>query len=163
MADCANTGGKYLGSRVLVEVDLTKCSDTYPLEAEWRKIGALSSRDIDFNADTVESITDVQAGFKETYATFQNAAFSFAGEQKESYIDNEALLDMVIFRANKLAAQKQPSMWLRVTTPALTYTFWVNLIGYSEANPEDALSTFTLTMNATGSILPPKVELTPQP
>jgi len=163
MADCPNTGGKYLGDRVRVEVDLTLCSDAYPTEGAWRKIGALASRDIDFNADTVESITDVQTGFKETYATFQNASFSFSGEQKESYINNEALLDMVVYRAQQLAARKQPSMWLRVTTPALTYTFWINLIGYSEANPEDALSTFSLTMNATGSVLPPKVELTPQP
>lgn len=164
MADCSATGGKYLGRRVLVQVDMKNCSDTYPLEADWQKIAPLTSKDLDFSADTVESTADdVSGGYKETYVTFQNAGFSFSGEAKEVYNADEVLQDMIIFRNSQLAAGKQPSMWIKVTTPSLTYTFWVNFTNYSEANPSDALSTFSLSFAATGSVLQAKVEKTIAP
>lgn len=163
MADCDNAG-KYIGQRVLVEVDLVNCSNTYPLEADWKKIGPLTSKDIDFSATTVESTADdVSGGFVETYVTFQQASFSFSGEQKEAWTAEEILQDMILFRATQLAAAKQPGMWLRVTTPSMTYTFWVIFTNYSEANPSDALSTFSVSFNATGSELAAKVEKTVTP
>lgn len=151
MATCTDSG-KYIGRRVLVEVNTTLCSDTYPTDNEYQTLGVLTSKDIDFSADTVESVADdIADGFKQTLVTFQNATFTFNGEQVD--YDTNLIADLVVFRQEEIAAQRQPGVWLRVTTPALTYTFWVNFTGYTEANPSDAQSTYTSTFIKAPSVL----------
>lgn len=163
MADCPNGGGGYFGARVDVQVDLKNCSDTYPLEADWKHIGALTSKDLDFSANEVESGSFGKGGFSAKYITGQNAGFNFSGEQREVLDPDQILQDMLEFRFSQIDKALQPSMWLRVTTPIMTYTFWVNFGGYSEANPEKELSTYSLSFSATDSIMPPKVEKTIAP
>lgn len=164
MADCSASAGKYLGKRTLVEVSLDTCSDTYPTEEQWSKIGALTSKDLDFSGNTVESSADDNAGgFNETFVTNQAGSFTFAGEQKEVQAADELLNEIIQFRFDQMAQYKQPSLWLRVTTPARTYTFWVNFVNYSEANPTNELATYNLTFQATASTLPPKIEATVTP
>ncbi len=158
MADC-DVSGKYTGKRTLVEVNLSLCSDTYPTESDWETLGVLTSKDIDISADTVESSADdIEDGFKETFNTFLGNSFSFSGEQK--VVDDNVLADLVIFYDTQMASAKQPALWLRVTTPVITYTFWVVMTTYSESNATDALATFSVAFAKTSSTLVPKVEKT---
>lgn len=158
MADC-KTSGKYIGRRVLVKVNTTLCSDTYPTTNDYQTFGVLTSKDLDFSADTVESTADdIADGFKQTLVTFQNASFSFSGELTD--FQENLLADLVIFRNEAVAAGKQPNLWLQVTTPTLTYEFWVCFTNYTEANPSDDKSTFTTSFSKAPSILPARITRT---
>ena len=155
--------GKYIGRRVLAQVDLETDDSEYPTSGvggKLKKIGALTSKDLDFSADTVDSTADdVQGGYKESYTTFRNATFSFNGEWTD-IADGEALGELISFYNTKLEAGEQPTVWLVVTTPRLTYTFRANMTGYTESNPSDGLATYSISFTATGGALPPKVEPT---
>lgn len=158
MADCASDG-KYIGRRVLVEVNTTLCSDAYPTTNDYKKLGVLTSKDIDFSADTVESTADdIEDGFKQTLVTFQNASFSFSGELTD--FSENLIADLVIMRNDLISTGKQPNLWLRVTTPILTYEFWVCFTNYTESNPSDDKSTYTASFSKAPSILSARITRT---
>ena len=158
-----NFMAKYIGRRVLVEVDLETGDYEYPSlgdDSKLKKIGALMSKDVDFSADTIESAAgDSLGGYKEGYTASRNATFDFDGELEDT-TKNGALGELVSIYNEKLKSSEQPKVWLVVTTPRLTYTFRVNMTSYAESDPSDGLATYSISFASIGGGLPPKVEPT---
>ena len=158
---CQNPAGKILGNEARVELDFTTCSDSYPTEQTFRPLGTLSTRTASQAFDTTESITDRKGLTKETYITGTSPTFSYSGEFRRAFINNDVLLDYLDYVNEQVADGKQPGAWLRETKATHTYVYYVVPTEFSEEDPEDALSNFSLSFAPTGSVLPPKRERTP--
>jgi len=152
---------KYVGRVVVLEYAIG-CGDTLPVEADWKRIGSMRSKEFALAWDNIDTTADDSIGsLRENLATFQTLAISGDGLAKASGTNN--LVELTKHFVNPTATNGQPVAWMRMTFPDLTFTAFMLLTTLSRSVPYDDAVTYSLEAMATGSDFGLIVDDTPVP
>jgi predicted secreted protein len=149
MAGCESSA--FVGRETTLEFSIG-CSDSLPLEADWKFIGALRSNSLGTEYDTVDATADDSKNqLREMLATFKTVTISTDGvaRRKDTATVNQvALLKHYL---NPVATNGQPVVWLRRTDPRLTIVAYYLMSTYDLEAPYDEVSTFSIEASTTAS------------
>lgn len=162
MATCKS--GKFVGKEVIMEFAIG-CPDTLPLEAEWQRLGAMRTKEMNIEWETADATADDSIGsLRENLATFQTMTVSGDGTLlKGDEGAAAALIDLNKHVVNPTATGGQPYVWLRQTYPDLTFTVAALMTTFSRSAPYDDVATYSLEASAAPSPFGLIVEDTPIP
>lgn len=161
MAACRQT--KITGRVAVLEYAIG-CGDKLPKSSEWKRLGAMRTKDLTLEWDTVDGTADDSIGsLRENLANFQNMSVSGDGTLKVAGAGSANLIEMTKHVANPVATGGQPSAWLRLTYPDLTFTAFMIVTNMSRSAPYDDVVTYSLEASATASDFGLIVEDTPDP
>lgn len=113
MADCQNDYGKLIG-RVAILRLAEGCPDTVPEQSEFVRMGALTTKSIDYSMNTVTSEADDTKGLVENLVTNMDLTISFDGEWRKR--DKPTDFGPIKLSKELLAETKsgrQPTYWVQ--------------------------------------------------
>lgn len=113
MQGCANDFGKLIGKVAVLRMAFG-CPDTVPALSEWKRLGAMTTKGIDYSMNTVNSEADDAKGLVENLVNNMDFTISGEGEFRKSDKDNEIgawRLSKYIF--DEVQAGRQPTVWVR--------------------------------------------------
>lgn len=150
MATCAPK--KYVGRDVVMEYAIG-CGDTLPLEAEWKRFGAMRTKSFSAPWDTVDATADDIIGYvRENLVTYQSMTVSGDGTLLRGDGDDaENLILLNLHYFNPVATGGQPVAWFRLTFPDLTFTVFMIINDLSREAPNDEVATYSFEAMATAS------------
>lgn len=152
---------KYVGRTVVLEYAIG-CADELPDEGDWKGFGALRAKEFNLTWDTVDATADDSIGsLRENLTTFQSLTISGDGVCKASGAGGENLIELTKHCANPTATGGQPTVWLRMTFPDITFTAFMVLTTMSRSAPHDDVVTYSMEAQATASDVGLVVEDTP--
>ncbi len=113
MQGCANDYGKLIGKVAVIRMAFG-CPDTVPLITDWKKLGAMTTKGIDYSMNTVNSEADDAKGLVENLVTSMDLTISGDGEFRK----NDKTAEIGAFRMSKyifdeVQAGRQPALWVR--------------------------------------------------
>lgn len=159
MPVCKNT--KYVGRDVVLEYAIG-CGDVLPAAAEWKRVGAMRTKEFSLEWETADSTADDSVGaLRSNLATFQSLSISGDGTAKASGNGSASLIELTKHVANPAATGGQPVVWMRMTFPDITFTAFMILTTMSRSAPYDDVTTFSMEASATESDFGLIVEDTP--
>lgn len=161
MSGCeANTS---TGKDVVVEF-IIGCIDAAPVEADWKVLGAMKTKELNASYDTEDvSADDIPDDVRANITTFKNFSFSGDGLIRNVGQASEDLTELYLHFFNAKKNKMQPAIWLRVTDPKLTHVAPVIITEFSHSYPNDSSISFSLSTMATFSLIGTSVDKTPKP
>lgn len=113
MQGCANDYGKLIGKVAVVRMAFG-CPDAVPLLTDWKKLGAMTTKGIDYSMNTTNSEADDSKGLVENLVTSMDLTISGDGEFRK----NDKTTEIGAFRMSKyifdeIQAGRQPTVWIR--------------------------------------------------
>lgn len=159
MADC--TVDKYVGREVALEFFIG-CGDVLPTPAEWVPLGAVRTKEVTNEWDSVDATADDSVGnVRNSLATYLSYGLSGDGvcKRADGTLSNQTLLYKHV--KNPTATGGQPVAWFRVTFPDVTETGFMLITSYSRSAPFDDVVTYSIEATATESPFGVIVEDTP--
>lgn len=154
---------KFTGRDVVLEYFIG-CGDTLPLADEWKRLGAMRTKEFSLEWETADGTADDSVGsLRENLATFQTLSMSGDGTLKASGGGSASLLELTKHVANPEATGGQPVLWMRMTFPDVTFIAFMLLTSMSRSAPYDDVATYSLEASATASDFGLIVEDTPDP
>lgn len=159
---CVNT--KYVGKVAILEYAIG-CPEVMPLPTEWKRIGAMTGKNMAIEWDTADMTADDSIGsLRENLATFQSLTFSGDGMLKAGdSADAVNLKELNKHVVLPLTTGGQPFAWMRLTFPDLTFIAAMLVTSFERDAPFDGPATYTLEATATASPYGLLVEDTPEP
>lgn len=155
---------KFTGKEVALEFHIG-CGDALPLEADWKPVGALRTKEVNLEWDTVDATADDNPGsVRSNIATYKTFSISGDGVSKraDGTLSNQVALYKHVF--NPTTTGGQPVVWVRVTFPDVTFVSYMLVSTMSRSAPYDDVATFSFEASMTeASILPEGVQLTDTP
>lgn len=152
---------KYTGKDVVLEY-VIGCGDELPAQADWKRLGSMRTKELTLEWETTDATADDSIGsLRENLATFQTLSISGDGTLKNSGNGAANLTEVTKHFVNPVATAGQPTMWMRMTFPDLTFTAFMLLSNMSRSSPYDDVATYSLEAAATGSDFGLLVEDTP--
>lgn len=113
MADCQNDYGKLIG-RVAVIRMAEGCPDVVPDQSEFVRMGALTTKSIDYSMNSVTSEADDTKGFVENVITNMDMTISFDGEwRKRDKPSDYGPIKMSKQLVSETKAGRQPAHWIQ--------------------------------------------------
>lgn len=159
MAVCSNP--KYVGKVVTLEYAFG-CGDTLPTAGDWKRVGAMRTKEWTLEWDTIDATADDSVGgVRENLASFQTAGVSGDGVCRASGAGSEDLIALTKYVAQP--AGGQPTVWLRMTFPDITVVFYGLVTTMSRSMPYDDVVTYSFEASATASDFGVIITDTPQP
>lgn len=159
MAKCKSQ--KFTGRLAVLEYAI-KCGDAVPGPSEWKRLGAMRTKDLNIEWETADGTADDSIGsLRENLATFQGLSVSGDGTLKVSGSGSAALIEMTKHVAKPEGGE--PVAWIRLTYPDLTFTFFAVVTNMSRSAPYDDVATYSFEASATASDFGLIVEDTPSP
>ncbi|KAB8312924.1 Ig domain-containing protein [Erwinia endophytica] len=113
MQGCASDFGKLIGKVAVLRMAFG-CADTVPALTEFKRLGAMTTKGIDFSMNTVSSEADDAKGLVENLVNNMDFTVSGEGEFRKSDKANEVgawRLSKYIF--DEVQAGRQPTLWVR--------------------------------------------------
>jgi len=113
MQGCANDFGKLIGKVAVLRMAFG-CPDAVPALSEWKRLGAMTTKGIDYSMNTINSEADDAKGLVENLVNNMDLTISGEGEFRKSDKDNEIgawRLSKYIF--DEVQAGRQPNLWVR--------------------------------------------------
>nr|WP_310618179.1 Ig-like domain-containing protein [Pantoea cypripedii] len=113
MQGCANDTGKLIGKVAVLRMAFG-CADTVPALSEWLRLGAMTTKGIDYSMNTVNSEADDAKGLVENLVNNMDFTISGEGEFRKKDKANEVgamRLSKYIF--DEVQAGRQPTIWVR--------------------------------------------------
>lgn len=113
MQGCANDFGKLIGKVAVLRMAYG-CADAVPALSEWKRLGAMTTKGIDYSMNTVNSEADDAKGLVENLVNSMDFTISGEGEFRRKDKDNEIgamRLSKYIF--DEIQAGRQPTIWVR--------------------------------------------------
>lgn len=113
MQGCANDFGKLIGKVAVLRMAFG-CPDAVPSLSEWKRLGAMTTKVIDYSMNTINSEADDAKGLVENLVNNMDLTISGEGEFRKSDKDNEIgawRLSKYIF--DEVQAGRQPNLWVR--------------------------------------------------
>ncbi|RCS70176.1 phage tail tube protein [Vibrio casei] len=142
---------KYTGRDVVLEY-VVGCSDTVPVEGDWKRFGSLRTKEFDLSWDTTDATdSDSVGALRENLATFQSLTISGDGTCKISGEAGANLKEVTKHVANPVATDGQPTAWIRMTFPDLTFTAFMLITTMSRSGAYDDVGTYSFEASATSS------------
>ena len=142
---------KFVGRSVTLEYSIG-CGDAQPAPRDWKKFGSLRTKEFNLAWDTTDATdSDSIGALRENLATFQNLTISGDGIIRTSGPLGENLKELTKHVANPVATGGQPTVWLRMTFPDLTFTCLMLVSTLARSAPYDDVATYSLEASATAS------------
>ncbi|MBV7482526.1 phage tail tube protein [Bordetella sp. BOR01] len=161
MAVCKNK--KYVGRDVVLEY-VIGCGDVLPAANEWKRFGAMRTKEFTAEWDSTDATADDSIGsLRENLATFLSLTMSGDGTLTLTGEGAANLKEMTKHFLNPVATSGQPVAWFRMTFPDLTFTAFMLLTSFSRSAPFDDVATYSMEATATASDFGLIVEDTPDP
>lgn len=88
MQGCANDFGKLIGKVAVLRMAFG-CPDAVPALSEWKRLGAMTTKGIDYSMNTINSEADDAKGLVENPVNNMDLTISGEGEFRKSDKDNE--------------------------------------------------------------------------
>lgn len=114
MQGCANDTGKLIGKVAVLRMAFG-CADTMPPLSAFMRLGALTTKGIDYSMNTVSSEADDAKGIVENLVNNMDLTISGEGELRKSDKASEVgawRLSKYIF--DEVQAGRQPTLWVRL-------------------------------------------------
>ncbi|EPC5061940.1 Ig-like domain-containing protein [Klebsiella oxytoca] len=114
MQGCANDTGKLIGKVAVLRMAFG-CADTMPALSAFMRLGALTTKGIDYSMNTVSSEADDAKGIVENLVNNMDLTISGEGELRKSDKASEVgawRLSKYIF--DEIQAGRQPTLWVRL-------------------------------------------------
>lgn len=147
MQGCANDTGKLIGKVAVLRMAMG-CADTMPALSAFMRLGAMTTKGIDYSMNTVSSEADDAKGIVENLVNNMDLTISGEGELRKSDKPNEIgawRLSKYIFE--EVRAGRQPTLWVRldfVGEDAGTYIVgYFNTTSWSTDMDTNDISTFS--------------------
>ena len=113
MQGCQNDYGKLVG-RVAVLRMAFGCPETPPLAADWKRMGALTTKGLDYSMNTISSDADDSKGLVENLVTNMDLTISGEGEwRKRAKATEIGPVSMSKYLFTEVQAGRQPGIWVR--------------------------------------------------
>lgn len=142
---------KFVGRNVLLEYAIG-CGDAQPAAGDWKKFGSLRTKEFNLAWDTTDATdSDSIGALRENLATFQTLTISGDGIVRVGGAMGENLKELTKHVAKPDATGGQPTVWLRMTFPDLTFTALMIVSSLARSAPHDDVVTYTLEATATAS------------
>lgn len=159
MATCKSQ--KFTGRVAVLEYAIG-CGDALPASGDWKRLGAMRTKDLNIEWETADGTADDSIGsLRENLATFQSLSVSGDGTLKASGSGSAALIEMTKHVVKPEGGE--PVAWIRLTYPDLTFTFFAIVTNMSRSAPYDDVATYSFEASATSSDFGLMVEDTPSP
>ncbi len=154
---------KFVGRDVVLEYHIG-CGDVLPLESEWKRFGSMRTKSFEISWDTIDATDDESIGsLRENLALFQTLTMSGDGTVKVSTGGAANLTEITKHVARPDATGGQPTAWMRMTFPDLTFIAYMLIPTMGRSAPYDDVVTYTLEASATASDFGLIIEDTPNP
>lgn len=154
---------KYVGRDVVLEVAIG-CGDAMPASGDWKRFGSMRTKEFNLEWETTDATADDSVGaLRENLATFQTLSISGDGTLKKAGQGGATLTEITKHFVDPSATAGQPTVWMRMTFPDLTFTAFMLLSNMSRSAPYDDIATYSLEASATASDFGLIVEDTPDP
>ncbi|AZV93590.1 hypothetical protein CBF45_07555 [Bordetella sp. J329] len=161
MAVCKNK--KYVGRDVVLEYSIG-CGDVLPASNEWKRLGAMRTKEFSAEWDSTDATADDSIGsLRENLATFLSLTMSGDGTLTLSGDGAANLKEMTKHFLSPVATGGQPVAWFRMTFPDLTFTTFMLMSNFSRSAPYDDVATYSMEASSTASDFGLIVEDTPDP
>lgn len=113
MADCQNDYGKLIGRVAILRI-AKGCPDTVPEQSEYVRMGALTTKSVDYSMNTVTSEADDTEGLVENFVTNMDLTISFDGEwRKRDKVTDYGPIRMSKELLIETKAGRQPTYWVQ--------------------------------------------------
>lgn len=151
MANCPNNTRKIVGIDIFLEV-ADGCPDTVPSESEWKSLGAMTSKDLDFSPNTVTSEADDTGGFVESLVTTSDITIAAEGEVRANDKSDEYGIHRLIkMFVNEQKNRRQPTLWVRRTMGSTVLTMYGTLTALSTSGGTNDIVTFSVEFHPANS------------
>lgn len=152
---------KIVGRDVALEYAIG-CGDTLPTESEWKRFGSLRTKEFNLAWDTTDATdSDSIGALRENLATFQTLTISGDGTVKVAGGGAANLKELTKHVAKPVSTGGQPTAWMRMTFPDLTFIAFMLLTTLSRSSPHDDIVTYSMEASATASDFGLIIEDTP--
>lgn len=157
MADCAQS--KFTGIKAVLEYQIL-CPEETPVELDWKRVGAMTTKDFSLEWDLTEADGDDNEGsVMEQLAASLNMTVSGDGlcKKADDSTSNQVALTLHVHKPE--ATGGQPYAWIRLTYPDLTFTFpaLVNNMSRTGENRSAVTFSFEATAIKAGTAVPTPV------
>lgn len=157
MADCANS--KFTGRVAVLEYQI-ECPDTPPVALNWKRVGAMTTKDLSIEWDLTEADGDDNTGaVMEQLASALNLSVSGDGYcvNTDGTTSNQIALTQHVY--DPVQTGGQPYAWIRLTYPDLTFTFpaLINNMSRTGENRSSVTFSFEATAVRQGTCVPTPV------
>lgn len=113
MQGCANDTGKLIGKVAVLRMAFG-CQDAVPALSEWQRLGAMTTKGIDYSMNTVNSEADDAKGVVENLVNSMDFTISGEGEFRQKDKANEiGAMRMSKYIFDEVRAGRQPTVWVR--------------------------------------------------
>lgn len=153
---------KFTGKSVVLEYFIG-CGDALPLEADWKRLGSMRTKEFNLEWESADATADDTVGnLRENIATFQSLSITGDGTLKNSGLGAANLIEMTKHVANPIATSGEPNAWFRMTFPDLTFVAYMMVSNMSRSAPYDDIATYSFEASSTASDFGLIVTDTPQ-
>lgn len=154
---------KYVGRDVVLEYAMG-CGDTLPDDLDWKILGSLRTKDFSIEWETTDATADDSIdSLRENLATFLSLSISGDGTCKASGLHSENQIELTKHVVKPESTGGQPTAWVRMTFPDLTFTAYMLITNMSRSAPYDDVVTFSFEASNASSDFGVIVEDTPNP
>lgn len=151
----------FVGREVALEFHIG-CPDVLPDPGDWIPLGALRTKELSNEWDSVDTTADDSVGaVRNSLATYLTYGLSGDGvcKRADGTLSNQTALYKHF--KNPTTTGGQPVAWFRVTFPDVTETAFMLLTTFSKSAPFDDVVTYSIEATATESPFGVIVEDTP--
>jgi hypothetical protein len=161
VGECAN--GKFVGRVAVLRYQIL-CPDEKPVVADWKRVGAMTTKDLSLEWDLTEADGDDNEGaVAEQLASQLNMTVSGDGLCMKT--DNSASnqIELTLHVHNPEATGGQPYAWIQLVYPDLTFEFpaLVNSMSRSGENRSSVTFSFEATAVQRGRAYPTPAPVVP--
>ncbi|MEM8183640.1 Ig-like domain-containing protein [Morganella morganii subsp. sibonii] len=114
MAQCPDDKGLVMGNAGILRI-ADGCSSPVPDQSAFLRLGALTSKSLDYGTETVTSKADDTKGLTEAIVTGADVTIKFDGEIKRKGVDGStSAFDIAKYIMEEIKAGRQPSKWVQL-------------------------------------------------
>lgn len=151
MAICQNDTGTMTGRAITLEL-ADGCADTVPQESEWKYLGPMTSKDMDFSPSTVTSEADDSGGYVVSLVTTSDLTLSGEGEVRSGdKADEYGIHRLIAYYNREVKARRQPTVWVRRTMGETVVTMYATLTALSTSGGTNDIVTFSVEFHPADS------------
>ena len=113
MQGCANDFGKLIGKVAVLRMAFG-CPDAVPALSEWKRLGAMTTKNIDYSMNTITSSADDAKGITENLVDSMDITIGGEGENRRRDKNSEiGSWRMAKYVFDEIRAGRQPTVWVR--------------------------------------------------
>lgn len=151
MAICQNDNGTLVGRYARLYL-ADGCPDAEPLEADWKLLGPMTSKGLDFSPNTVTSDADDTGGFVVSLVTNSDLTISGEGEVRaRDKADEYGIHNLIQMYVTEQKAMRQPTLWVRLVTGQTVVTMYGVLTALSYDAGTNDIITFSVEFHPADS------------